>query len=57
MKLEFPRFRGENSSGWVYIAQQYFQLYSTPLNQRILLAFYHMEDEAWVWFQDAKDAG
>ena len=57
VKLEFPRFRGEDPSGWVCIAQQYFQLYSIPLNRRILLAFYHMEDEDLVWFQDAEDVG
>ena len=57
VKLEFPRIRGENPSRWVYIAQQYFQLYSIPLNQRILLAFYRKEYEDLVWFQDAKDAG
>lgn len=50
VKLEFPRFRGENPSRWVYKANQFFQLYSTPPNQKILLASYHMEDEAIIWF-------
>ena len=57
MKLEFPKFRGENPLGWVYKAQKFFQLYSIPLNQRIFLDSYHMEDETLVWFQDAEDAG
>jgi len=57
VKLEFPRFKGENPSGWVYKAQQFFHLYNIPLNQRILLASYHMEEEALIWFQDAKDVG
>ena len=48
VKLDFPRFKGENPLGWVYKAQQFFQLYNVPLNQRILLASYHMEDEALV---------
>ena len=51
-KLEFPRFRGENPSGWIYKANQFFQLYGTPPNQKILLTSYHMEDEALIWFQD-----
>ena len=38
-------------------AQQFFQLYSIPLNQRILFASYNMEDEALVCFQDAEDTG
>ena len=57
VKLEFPRFRGENPSGWIYQANQFFQLYGTPLNQKSLLASYHMEDEALIWFQDAEEAG
>ena len=50
VKLEFPRFRGENPSGWIYKANQFFQLYGTPPNHKILLASYHMEDEALIWF-------
>lgn len=41
----------------MYKAQQLFQVYNTPLNQRILLASYHIEDEALIWFQDAEEAG
>ena len=55
VRLEFPRFRGENPSGWVYKAHQFFQLYNTPINQRILLGSYHMEDEVLIWFQDAEE--
>ena len=57
VKLEFPRFRGENPSGWIYKANQFFQLYGTPPNQKILLASYHMEDEALIWFQDDEEVG
>ena len=32
VKLDFPRFKGENHSGWVYKAQQFFPLYNVPLN-------------------------
>ena len=57
VKLEFPRFRGENPSGWIYKANQFFQLYGTPPNQKISLALYHMEDEALIWFQDDEEVG
>ena len=57
VRLEFPRFKGDNPSGWVYKANQFFQLYNTPVNQKILLASYHMENEALIWFRDAKNAG
>ena len=57
MKLEFPRFKGDNPLGWVYKAHQFFQLYGTPPNQKILLASYHMEEEALIWFQEVEEAG
>ena len=57
VKLEFSRFKGDNPSCWVYKAHQFFQLYGTPLNQKILLASYHMEEEALIWFQEAEQAG
>ena len=57
VKLEFPRFGGDNPSRWVYKANQFFHLYNTPTNQKICLASYHMEDEALFWFQDAEEAG
>ena len=50
VKLEFPNFKGENPAGSVYKAHQFFQLYNTPPNQKILLASYHMEEEALIWF-------
>ena len=56
-KLEFPKFNQENPAGWVYKAHQFFQLYNTPPNQNILLALYHMEEEALIWFQEAEEVG
>ena len=50
VRLEFPRFKGENPSSWVYKANQLFHLYNTSVNQKILLVSYHMEDEALIWF-------
>ncbi|KAJ0013329.1 hypothetical protein Pint_21071 [Pistacia integerrima] len=46
IKLDFPRFLGNNPAGWIYKAEQYFWLYETPMQQRILMASYHMEDDA-----------
>ena len=34
VKLEFPRFRGDNPLGWVYKANRFFHLYNTPTNQK-----------------------
>nr|XP_023880783.1 uncharacterized protein LOC111993148 [Quercus suber] len=57
MKLEFPKFKGENPLGWLYKAHQFFQLYNTPPNQKILLAPYHMEEKALIRFQEAEEVG
>lgn len=40
-----------------YQVTQYFSYYNTPVQRRLLLASYHMDGEALVWFQDAKNAG
>ena len=42
---------------WIFKANQFFQLYGTPPNQKISLALYHMEDEALIWFQDDEEVG
>lgn len=57
MKLEFPKFGGDNRSAWIYKANQYFHYYNTHVNQKILMASYHIEDEVLVWFQDAEEFG
>jgi len=55
--MDFPRFNGDNPSGWSYKVNQFFDYYQTPLYQRVRMASFHMEGEALVWFQDANEAG
>jgi len=57
VRLDFPRFDGENPSAWTYKVNQFFNYYHTPLYQRIRMASFHMEGEALVWFQDADEEG
>jgi hypothetical protein len=57
LRLDFPRFDGENPAGWSYKVKQFFEYYQTPLFQRIRMASFHMEGEALVWFQDADELG
>ena len=40
----------------MYKANQYFKYYQTPAAERLMVAFFHMEQEALVWFQDAEEA-
>ena len=50
VKLDFPRFKGDDPASWVYKANQYFSFYQTPLNERLLMASFHMDGDALVWF-------
>ena len=57
MRLEFPKFSGEDPTSWVYNANQYFKYYSTPITKKLMLASFHMEGEALIWFQDSEKVG
>ena len=57
MRLEFPRFFGEDLASWVYKANQYFKYYSTPVTEKLMLASFHMDGEALIWFQDSEEVG
>ncbi|KAF5477481.1 hypothetical protein F2P56_004118 [Juglans regia] len=55
IRLDFPHFMGENPSAWIFKASQYFEYHQTNPAQKLLLASYHMEGEALVWYQEALD--
>ena len=57
MKLEFPRFFGEDPTSWVYKANQYFRYYNTPIGEKLMLASFHMEAETLIWFQEGEETG
>ena len=57
MKLEFPRFFGEDLASWVYKANQYFRYSSTPIGEKLMLASFHMEGEALIWFEEGEETG
>jgi hypothetical protein len=49
--LDFPRFSGEEPIGWIYKAKQFFQYQGTTTNERVLLASFHLQDDALQWYQ------
>jgi hypothetical protein len=57
VRLEFPRFDGEDPETWCCRAEQFFDHYSTPDTQRMLISSFHMEGRAMVWFQELKASG
>nr|ABD78322.1 polyprotein [Primula vulgaris] len=52
IRLDFPKFYGENVVEWVYKANQFFSLYQTPETQRIKIANLHFEGQPLVWYQN-----
>ncbi|KAF5447343.1 hypothetical protein F2P56_032901 [Juglans regia] len=57
LRLEFPRFNGTDPNGCVFKATQYFDYHQTPFHQKLLVASYHMEGEALIWYQEGLDSG
>jgi hypothetical protein len=55
--MDFPKFDGENPSNWLYKANQYFNIYQTQDNDKISMAYFHLEGKALIWFQDAEGTG
>ncbi|XP_042939584.1 uncharacterized protein LOC122274627 [Carya illinoinensis] len=57
IKIDFPKFNGDNPIGWVYKANHYFALYPMPDGQKIWMASLYMEGIALIWFQGAEETG
>jgi hypothetical protein len=54
VRLEFPRFDGEDPETWCCRAEQFFDMYCTPDSQRLSICAFHMDGKALVWFQELK---
>lgn len=57
IKLDFLHFSGEDPASWMYKSNQYFRYYQNPIAEKLMIASFHIEQEAQVWFQDAKKTG
>ena len=49
LKLYFPKFTGEDPTGWIYRAEQYFEFQNISTHQRVQLASFHLEGIALQW--------
>lgn len=56
VRLDFPKFDGTDPNGWLYKTTQFFNYHQTPFTHRLLLASYHMEGQALIWFQDLESS-
>ncbi|KAG8365939.1 hypothetical protein BUALT_Bualt17G0024100 [Buddleja alternifolia] len=50
-KVEFPRFNGEDLRGWLFRAEQFFEVDETPVDTRVRLAAVYLEGKALQWHQ------
>lgn len=48
-------FYGSVTAPWLFKANQTFDYHQTPLPQRLLMASYHMNGKALMWYQDAME--
>jgi len=51
VKLDFPKFDGSDVLQWIFKAEQFFDYYNTPDDQRLIIASVHLEKEVVPWFQ------
>ena len=50
-RLDFPRFDEDNPTGWIYKVEQFFHYQRTNDNEKVLLASFHLQDDALEWYQ------
>ena len=57
IKLDFPKFNGEDPMTWIFRAEQYFSYYGTPDFQRVIIASVNFEGDVVPWFQLLQKSG
>ncbi|MCI24697.1 retrotransposon-derived protein PEG10-like, partial [Trifolium medium] len=51
VKLEFPRFDGTHAIEWIFKAEQFFEYYNTPDEDRLTIAAVHLDQKVVPWYQ------
>ena len=49
-KLDFPRFNGDDPTGWIYREKQYFSFHKKIYVNKVPLSSFHLEHEELQWF-------
>ncbi|XP_042950388.1 uncharacterized protein LOC122282508 [Carya illinoinensis] len=57
LRLDFPKFDGTEPMEWILKAQQFFAYFKTPEDQKLQIAFFHMEGKALSWYCWLMDSG
>jgi len=56
LRLDFPRFNGDDPEGWCYRSTQFFDYYVIPDPQRFVITGFHLEGKALVWYQELRNS-
>lgn len=51
IKMDLPRFSGEDPQGWLYHAEEYFAFHSIGDEAKIQIVVLHMTKDALAWIQ------
>ena len=51
IKIDVPRFDGNDPMGWIFKITQFFEYHQTPENERLTVASFYMDGQALSWFQ------
>ena len=51
MKLDVPRFDGNDPLGWIFKINQFFDYHHTSKQDKLTIASFYMEGRALAWFQ------
>ncbi|MCH79495.1 hypothetical protein A2U01_0000245, partial [Trifolium medium] len=51
LKLEVPRFQGNDPHGWIFKISQFFEYHQTPEEERITVASFYLDGPALGWYQ------
>ena len=49
--MDFPRFDGDDPSGWIYKCERFFNFYAIEEDDRLSVASIYMEGRTLDWFQ------
>ncbi|KAK9287680.1 hypothetical protein L1049_016118 [Liquidambar formosana] len=50
-KIDFPKFFGDNPTGWLYKCERFFDFNQIEESQKVKIAAIHLEDKGLKWFQ------
>lgn len=49
-RLDFLHFSGEDPTEWIYKVEQLFRYQRTATNERVVLASFHLQNDALQWY-------